>query len=55
MVTSTVHLLQIGYDNNKGIVPIATNEIFERISSLKSPTMHFEVLVSMIEIYNEKI
>ena len=46
---------QIGYGNNKGIVPIACNEIFTRIAKLKSPTSSFEVSFSIVEIYNEKV
>ena len=29
-------LMQVGYGANKGIVPIACNEIFDRITKLKS-------------------
>ena len=46
---------QVGYGNNKGIVPIACNEIFTRIENLKSPTKTFEVSFSIVEIYNEKV
>lgn len=45
---------QIGYGNNHGIVPIACNEIFNRINSQKSETKSFQVQFSMVEIYNEK-
>jgi Kinesin motor domain len=45
----------VGYGANKGIVPIACNEIFERITNLKSPTKSFEVSFSIVEIYNEKV
>ena len=45
----------IGYEANKGIIPITTNEIFERVNALKSPTKSFEVSFSMVEIYNEKV
>ena len=45
---------QIGYGANKGIVPIACNEIFDRINKLKSPNNTFEVSFSIVEIYNEK-
>jgi hypothetical protein len=45
----------IGYQNNKGIVPIATSELFDRIKSNTDPDMSYEVTVSMLEIYNEKI
>ena len=42
----------IGYGNNKGIVPISCEEIFNRINQNKDPNLHFEVEVSMLEIYN---
>jgi hypothetical protein len=45
----------LGYGVNIGIVPIACNEIFRRIENLTSPTKTFEVNVSMVEIYNEKV
>lgn len=43
----------IGYGANKGIVPIATTEIFERIRDTTTPEKWYEVCVSMLEIYNE--
>ena len=46
--------LKIGYGANKGIVPIACNEIFTRINKLKNPNKSFEVSFSVVEIYNEK-
>ena len=36
-------------------MPIACNEIFQRIGKLKSDTMRFEVNLSMVEIYNERV
>jgi kinesin family member 13 len=36
-------------------VPIACNEIFTRIAKLKTVTTTFEVNVSMVEIYNERV
>ena len=45
----------IGYDNNKGIVPIACNEIFSRIRSKQTDKINFEVSFSIVEIYNEKV
>ena len=45
----------IGYDSNKGIVPIACNEIFDRINKMKNEKLHFEVSFSILEIYNEKV
>lgn len=45
----------VGYQNNKGIVPISCNEIFKRIDNTKSEIKQYEVSVSMLEIYNEKV
>lgn len=45
----------VGYQTNKGIVPISCNEIFRRIDSTKSSVKQYEVSVSMLEIYNEKV
>lgn len=45
----------VGYGKNKGIVPITCNEIFERVKKQQSETRAFEVSVSIIEIYNEKV
>jgi len=45
----------VGYGANKGIVPISCDEIFNRIKSNNDPEKSFEVLVSMLEIYNEKV
>ena len=45
----------VGYGNNKGIVPISCEEIFNRINENKDSNLHFEVEVSMLEIYNEKV
>ena len=45
----------VGYGANKGIVPISCEEIFKRISDNKEPSIHYEVEVSMLEIYNEKV
>lgn len=43
----------VGFGANKGIVPIACEEIFTRIGDKKD--VEYEVNVSMLEIYNEKI
>lgn len=45
----------IGYGANKGIVPLACEEIFQRITANTDETKTFEVTVSMVEIYNEKV
>ena len=45
----------VGYGENKGIVPISCEEIFKRIESNTNDNIHYEVEVSMLEIYNEKV
>ena len=45
----------IGYGNNKGIIPISFKELFIKISGTQTDVLNYEVLVSMLEIYNEKI
>jgi len=45
----------IGYGANRGIVPISSEEIFNRISLNDNPNLTYEVTVSMLEIYNERI
>ena len=45
----------IGYGKNKGIVPMAMEEIFKRISQNTDPKMRYEVSFSMLEIYMEKV
>ena len=45
----------VGYGENKGIVPISCEEIFKRIEANKDENIHYEVEVSMLEIYNEKV
>jgi len=45
----------VGYGTNNGIVPISCDEIFKRIKDNKDPNKSYEVSISMIEIYNEKI
>lgn len=45
----------IGYGPNKGIVPKTAEEIFRRIDENKSSSKIYEVQMSMMEIYNEKI
>merc|ERR1712203_444987 len=43
----------VGYGTNKGIVPISCEEIFVRIAANTKEDLRYEVVVSMIEIYNE--
>ncbi len=45
----------IGYGENRGIVPLACNEIFRRIDSNTDPNETAEVMCMMCEIYNEKV
>ena len=45
----------IGYGENKGIVPLACDEIFRRINANKDPNEKFEVVAQMCEIFNEKV
>ena len=44
----------VGYKVNKGIVPMVADEIFKRVSAGEKGT-EYQVTVSMLEIYNEKI
>ena len=45
----------VGYGANRGIVPITCEEIFTRISQNDNPNKTYEVMFSMLEIYNEKV
>ena len=45
----------VGNGSNKGIVPISCDEIFKRIALNEDKEKNFEVQVSMLEIYNEKV
>jgi hypothetical protein len=45
----------IGYGANVGIVPISCNALFEEIKKKTDATHKYEVLFSMLEIYNEKV
>lgn len=45
----------MGYGEDKGIIPRTCSELFERISDLTSEILKFQVEVSYIEIYNEKV
>ena len=44
----------IGYGANKGIVPLATEEIFKRIAANDDPEKSFEVTAMMCEITMKK-
>jgi hypothetical protein len=45
----------IGYGENKGIVPMAAEEIFRRIAANDDKDKEFQVTVMQCEIYNEKV
>lgn len=45
----------IGYGTNRGIVPLACEEIFTRIAQNSDPEKSYQVTVSMVEIYNERV
>ena len=45
----------VGYGENRGIVPLACEEIFRRKAAQESDALQVHVTVSMLEIYNERI
>ena len=45
----------MGYGEDKGIIPIASEKIFDRITSNEDPNLTFRVETSMLEIYMEKV
>jgi hypothetical protein len=45
----------VGYGANKGIVPLACDEIFKRIKANTDPEKSYQVTISQVEIYNEKV
>eukprot|EP00405_Crypthecodinium_cohnii_P021973 CAMPEP_0206474398 /NCGR_PEP_ID=MMETSP0324_2-20121206/33464_1 /ASSEMBLY_ACC=CAM_ASM_000836 /TAXON_ID=2866 /ORGANISM="Crypthecodinium cohnii, Strain Seligo" /LENGTH=940 /DNA_ID=CAMNT_0053949565 /DNA_START=1 /DNA_END=2823 /DNA_ORIENTATION=- len=45
----------VGYGQNKGIVPISCEEIFNRVGSNEDPNKRYEICLSMVEIYNETV
>ena len=45
----------IGYGENKGIVPLACEDIFNKIAANEDPEKSYEVVAAMCEIYNEKV
>lgn len=45
----------LGFGENKGVVPLAMEEIFERIRENREDEKAYEVSVRMCEIYNEKV
>ena len=42
----------VDYGNNKGIVLISCEEIFNGINENKEPNLHFGIEVIILEIYN---
>ena len=49
----------VGYGTNKGIVPIACDEIFKKIEEVRggpdADKYQFQVTIQMLEIYNEQV
>ena len=45
----------VGFGEAKGIVPIACEQIFQRIEETSSDDLTYKVETSMMEIYNEKV
>ena len=45
----------MGYKDQKGIIPRACDELFSRIKANKDPNLTYNVEVSYLEIYNEKV
>ena len=44
-----------GYGANKGIIPLACTEIFDRIAANTDPELTYQVEAQVCEIYNEKV
>lgn len=44
-----------GYGMNKGVIPLACTEIFERIAANTDPELTYQVEAQVCEIYNEKV
>lgn len=45
----------MGYGEDKGIIPMACERIFDRIASNVDPDLTIRVEASMLEIYMEKV
>uniref|UniRef100_A0AC35FQ69 Kinesin-like protein unc-104 n=1 Tax=Panagrolaimus sp. PS1159 TaxID=55785 RepID=A0AC35FQ69_9BILA len=45
----------VGTKKNKGIIPLVCEELFNRIESTKSKDVEFQVSISMLEIYCERV
>lgn len=48
------HRLTFADGRDKGIIPLSTSELFNRVEQVKDPNLSYSVEVSYIEIYNEK-
>jgi hypothetical protein len=44
-----------GYGANRGVVPMAADNMFAKIAANKDPDVEFKLTVHMVEIYMEKI
>ena len=58
-LTRPLHFSMVGYGTNKGIVPIACDEIFKKIEEVRggpdAEKYQFQVTIQMLEIYNEQV
>jgi len=45
----------VGYGQDKGIIPLAMEEMFKRIGQSQTQDLKFKVQASMLEIYNERV
>ena len=45
----------VGYEANKGIIPMCCQEVFERKAEVEGESVKVHVEVCMLEIYNEKL
>ena len=46
---------QMGYGEDKGIIPLTCSALFDRISNNQDSNITYKVQVSYIEIYNERV
>ena len=45
----------MGHGNNKGIIPISSQLLFKWVEETQGESVSYEILFSMLEIYNERI
>ena len=45
----------VGYGVNKGIIPVTCEQLFKGIQQHKNQETEFQVILSMLEIYNEQV